>query len=138
MADILSKKARSKRMSLIRSRWTKPELWVHNSLKGRKINHKMHPRMIGSPDIIIPKIKLAIFIQGCFWHKCKKCYKKPKNNKLFWQNKVRINVKRDNRNQRNLRISGWKVMVVWEHSIKRHKPQESVRVLLDKLDLKKP
>ena len=137
MVDILSKKGRSKRMSLIRSQWTKPELWIHNNLKGRKVKHKMHPKIVGSPDIIIPEKKMAIFIQGCFWHKCNKCYRKPKNNKSFWENKVKMNVKRDRKNQRDLRKNGWKVRVIWEHKIKRHKPQESTKSLLDQLLLKK-
>jgi DNA mismatch endonuclease (patch repair protein) len=83
--DIMSKKERSKRMSLIKSKWTRPERLVHNFLKGNKIRHEMHPKIVGSPDIILKDKKIAIFIHGCFWHGCKKCYRKPMNNKHSWK-----------------------------------------------------
>ncbi|MBI1972510.1 very short patch repair endonuclease, partial [Candidatus Woesearchaeota archaeon] len=78
--DFLTKKERSKRMSLIRSRWTKQETKVHNMLKGNKIKHKMHPKLPGNPDVLINN-KRAVFLQGCFWHKCPIHYKKPSSNK---------------------------------------------------------
>ena len=133
MADILSKEDRSKRMSLIRSKWTKPEKWLHNYLKGRKIKHKMHPKIVGSPDIILPDKKLALYIHGCFWHGCKRCYRKPTNNGEFWKNKLINNIKRDKKNQKNLRKAGWKVKIIWEHQIPRHKPKTALRKIVDTL-----
>src|SRR3989344_3584582 len=114
MPDIMSKKERSERMSLIRSKWTKPEKLMHNYFKGYKIKHIMHPKIDGSPDIIIPEKRIAIFLHGCFWHKCKHCYKAPKNNKMFWQQKINRNIERDGRNQRLLKREGWNVKIIWE------------------------
>lgn len=114
MPDIMSKEDRSKRMSLIRSKWTKPERLIHNFLKGNRISHKMHPKIAGSPDLIIPDKKLAIFINGCFWHGHVGCYKKPTNNKKFWKEKIKRNIERDRINIAVLRKSGWKTKVIWE------------------------
>lgn len=115
--DNLTKKQRSYNMSLIKSRWTKPEKAVHNYLKGMKIKHKMHPELKGSPDLILTESNTAIFIQGCFWHKCPKCYKEPKSRKSYWINKIKNNVSRDKRNERVLKSFGYKVLKVWEHDV---------------------
>ncbi len=133
MPDIMSKEDRSKRMSLIRSKWTKPEKWLHNHLKGNKIRHKMHPRIKGSPDIIILEKSLAIFIHGCFWHACKKCYRKPMNNKEFWENKIVKNLERDKRNKKQLEKDGWKTLVIWECEIPRNNPNKEIRKILKKI-----
>ena len=117
MVDILSKEERSKRMSLIKGKWTKPEKRMHNLLKGRKIRHEMHPKILGSPDIILKDKKIAIFIHGCFWHGCKKCYVAPSSNKEFWVNKLEKNVVRDKKNINVLRKHGWVVIIIWEHEI---------------------
>lgn len=121
MVDNLTQKQRSYTMSRIRSRWTKQEKAVHAYLKGRKIRHKMHPKINGSPDIILPDSKTAVFIHGCFWHKCKKCWIKPKSNIEYWLPKLRKNVKRDKKNTAVLKSRGWKVLVIWEHDIKKSK-----------------
>jgi len=116
--DILSKEERSKRMSLIRSKWTKQELKVHNYLKGRKIKHKMHPRIPGSPDILIDN-KKAVFLHGCFWHKCLKCYRAPKTRKQYWAAKMQSNTLRDNSNKLLLKRNGYDVIVIWEHDLRK-------------------
>ena len=133
MPDIMSKDDRSKRMSLIRSRWTKPEKWFHNYLKGYKIRHVMHPKIKGSPDIIIPEKNLAIFIHGCFWHGCKNCYRKPVNNKRFWEDKITRNIERDKKNNRKLKKEGWKIKTIWECGIPRRNPRGSIIKIIKKL-----
>ena len=105
-------------MSRIKSKWTKPELKVRNYLKSIKIKHIMHPKIEGHPDIIIPEKKIAVFIHGCFWHKCKKCYKQPKTNVKYWVTKIKCNVARDKKNISNLKKKGWDVIVLWEHDLK--------------------
>ena len=115
--DFLTKKERSKRMSLIRSKWTKQERKVHNILKGRKVKHKMHPKLIGNPDILLTATNTVIFLQGCFWHKCLKCYKEPKSNKRYWLPKIENNVTRDVKNTKILKSLGFKVVKVWEHEV---------------------
>ena len=119
MADNLTKEQRSKTMSRIRSKWTKQEKMLHNKLKGLKINHQMHPDVEGHPDIILKRRKVAVFLHGCFWHKCPKCYKEPKTDKKYWLPKIEKNVKRDKRNLKLLRKEGYKVVKLWEHQIKK-------------------
>lgn len=118
MADKMTKEQRSYCMSRIRSKWTKPEIKVHNILKGNKIKHKMHPKIKGSPDIILKDKKVAIFIHGCFWHKCSKCYKEPMSNKKYWLPKIEKNVKRDKINKKMLKKQGYETFIIWEHELK--------------------
>lgn len=118
MTDVFSKKKRSEIMSRIRSKWTKQEVMVHNYLKGHKIRHKMHPKIDGNPDIILKDSKVAIFLHGCFWHRCPNHYKEPKSKKKFWRDKIKRNVARDKRDVKTLKKHGWKVIVVWEHETK--------------------
>jgi DNA mismatch endonuclease, patch repair protein len=117
MTDVLTKGQRSYNMSKIRSKWTTPEKQVHNYLKGKKIKHKMHPDMEGHPDIILTDAKTVIFIDGCFWHKCPKCYKEPKSRRSFWLPKIERTVKKDIETNKNLRKNGCKIVRIWEHEI---------------------
>jgi DNA mismatch endonuclease (patch repair protein) len=117
MVDHLTKSQRSYCMSRIRSKWTSPEKKLHNHLKGRKIKHIMHPKIPGSPDIIFPDGNLALFVDGCFWHRCPKCYRRPKTNAPFWRYKVKRNKKKDLSDVAELRKHGWNVMRLWEHEI---------------------
>ncbi|VVB76424.1 DNA mismatch endonuclease Vsr [Candidatus Tiddalikarchaeum anstoanum] len=116
--DTLTKKQRSYCMSRIRSKWTKPEIKFHNYLKGYKIKHKMHPKVVGSPDIILSDYRVAVFVHGCFWHKCKLHFKAPKSNKQFWEPKIKNNVINDKKNEKKLKQQGYKIFTVWEHDIK--------------------
>lgn len=120
MADVFSREKRSWVMSRIRSKWTKQEILVHNYLKGNQIRHKMHPKMKGSPDIILPDKKIAIFLHGCFWHRCPIHYREPKSKIKFWSTKIERNVLNDKRNIKLLRKQGWKVIIIWEHEIKKN------------------
>ena len=116
-------------MSRIRSKWTHQEKGFHNHLKGLKIKHAMHPKMDGSPDIILKDKKLAIFLQGCFWHKCPKCYKEPATNVKYWLPKIEKNILRDKRNFRLMKKNGWKVMKMWEHETKNNFKKSLERIL---------
>ncbi len=115
--DIMTKKERSKRMSLIKSKWTMQERKIHNFLKGRKIQHKMHPKLIGSPDIQVDNV--LVFLHGCFWHKCPTCYREPLSGRKFWIKKVQNNSKRHDRNVKILKKEGYRIIVLWEHEIKK-------------------
>lgn len=125
LTDNLTKEQRSYTMSRIRSRWTKEELLVHNFLKGHKIKHKMHPKMPGSPDILIEG-RIAVFVHGCFWHGCRLHYKAPKSNVHYWNEKILKNIKRDKGNIKALKVAGYKVVVVWEHEVKSGKFKEKI------------
>ena len=93
--DIVSKEKRSEIMSGIRSKWTKPEVFAHNVLKGNRVRHEMHPRIAGNPDILIRDTNTVIFIDGCFWHGCPRHYREPKTNRGYWLPKIEGNIRRD-------------------------------------------
>ena len=127
--DIMSIAERSKRMSLIRSKWTKQEKKLHNFLKGNKVKHRMHPKLPGSPDILLPEKELAIFLHGCFWHKCPKCYREPQSRRNYWVPKIERNVRRDEKNKRLLRGQGLNTRTIWEHQIE-EAPIKAVQKIL--------
>jgi DNA mismatch endonuclease (patch repair protein) len=73
----------------------------------------------GKPDFAFPKQKVAVFVDGCFWHGCPKCYTRPKTNRAFWDKKRTDNMARDKRVTRQLRWQGWKVIRIWQHSLQK-------------------
>lgn len=73
--------------------------------------------VLGKPDFIFPKQKIALFVDGCFWHGCPKHFKIPQNNRAFWENKIQTNKDRDKYVNKALRKAQWKVVRVWEHEI---------------------
>lgn len=120
MTDVLTKTQRSFNMSRIRSENTNPEIKFRDFLHSYGIkSFKMHPSEItGKPDFYFPKEKMAIFIDGCFWHGCKKCFRKPETNRDFWLEKITNNIKRDSEINSVLRRQGLQVVRFWEHEIK--------------------
>lgn len=116
MADRISKETRSRIMSRIRYRDTKPELILRKALWGKGFSY--HPKMKGNPDFIHRKRKIAIFVHGCFWHKCPRHYVEPASNKEYWLPKIERNVLRDKENKKILRKKGYNVITLWEHEIK--------------------
>lgn len=122
IVDIYSSKKRKRIMSQIRSRNTTPELIVRKNLHSLGFRYRLHRKDLpGSPDIVLPKYKTVIFVNGCFWHQhsCKKGQNIPKTNSVFWENKLRINKLRDKRNIVALKKLGWDVLVVWECETKK-------------------
>ncbi len=119
--DIWSKEKRSECMSKIRSKNTKPELALRKALFARGFRYRVNDiRLPGKPDIVLPKYKTVIFVNGCFWHKhenCKYAYT-PKTNTQFWVDKINSNVERDNKNLKELKTMGWNIIVVWECEIR--------------------
>jgi DNA mismatch endonuclease (patch repair protein) len=121
-APIPAKEITSHIMSLIHAKHTRPELLLRKALRVAKLkDYKLHwAKMPGSPDISFPKARIAIFVNGCYWHRCPKCDKRlPKTHTRFWEEKFERNVARDKRKARELRKLGWKVLIVWECKIKR-------------------
>ena len=115
-ADVFSKKKRSEVMSLIRSKNTKPELYVRSFLHKKGYRFRLHQKNLpGKPDIVLKKHKVVINVNGCFWHQ-HNCGKStiPKSNRKFWLNKFKNNTKRDRLNTLKLRKLGWKVYKIWE------------------------
>ncbi|MBW3001863.1 very short patch repair endonuclease [Candidatus Woesearchaeota archaeon] len=120
MTDVLTKEQRSYCMSKIRGKHTKPELKLRRELTKRGLRgYRIHYKLIGSPDMVYPKYRLAIFIDGCFWHKCPKCFIEPATRKQFWLQKIKGNVQRDIKVRKALRKKGWKVIRFYEHEIKK-------------------
>lgn len=120
MADVHTKAQRSYNMSKIKSSQTKAETGLKKFF--RTLGFVYQPKKIyGNPDFAHRKEKIAIFIDGCFWHKCPKHYKEPKSNKKFWLEKINKNVKRDKEVNKKLRKDGWRVIRVWEHDVKKLK-----------------
>lgn len=116
MTDIMTPEQRSERMSRIRSQNTKPEMLVRRFLHSRGFRFRLHvPNLPGKPDLVLPKYKAVVFVDGCFWHghSCQKG-RVPDTNPVFWQTKVAANQARDKRNERALRHDGWRVFRVWE------------------------
>ena len=116
MADNLSKEQRSHCMSRIRSRNTKAELILRSLFKGRHL--RFHPNIFGNPDFGSKKGKIAVFLDGCFWHKCPKHFVMPKSNKKYWIKKIKANVLRDRNTNLMLKKQGYKIIRIWEHKIK--------------------
>lgn len=105
-------------MASIKGKNTKPELTIRKMLWAKGMRYRIHNRAVfGTPDISIKKKKLAIFIDGCFWHGCSKCYKEPKTNVEYWKNKISRNKKRRMTVKTNLKNDGWDVFEFWEHEI---------------------
>jgi DNA mismatch endonuclease (patch repair protein) len=115
--DVLTPEQRSRCMSAITGRNTKPELLVRKIVHAMGYRFRLHIRSLpGCPDLVFPRRKKIIFVHGCFWHRhdCRFGRVKPATNAAFWQQKILSNVQRDEQNLLLLRNSGWKVLVVWE------------------------
>lgn len=109
--------ARARIMSAIRGRGNKTtERAMAKALrKAGIVGWRRHARIAGRPDFIFPKYRLAIFVDGCFWHGCPTCYRPPRRNKTFWAEKLQRNCQRDRHVSASLRRSGWTVVRFWEH-----------------------
>lgn len=111
---------RSRIMSRVRSRYNKStELRMVAALKvGGIKGWRRHAQIAGRPDFVFRGQKVAVFVDGCFWHGCPACYKAPAKNAAFWSEKVQYVAGRDRRVTRELRASGWTVIRVWEHALR--------------------
>ena len=135
MADIKSKEERSKNMSAIKGKNTKPEIIVRKYLFKQGFRYRVNvSKLAGKPDIVLSKYKTVIFVNGCFWHLHKGCkyFVWPKQNADFWQKKINGNVERDNRNYKTLKDNGWKVIVVWECQLKKEK-EKTLEALVNEI-----
>lgn len=118
-------------MSLIQSKNTKPEMIVRKYLFNCGLRYRLHDkRLPGKPDLIFPKYKTAVFVNGCFWHRhdCKYATT-PKSNTEFWQIKFQKNVDRDKKNYKELNQIGWRVLIVWECELKKDRLEEKLNNL---------
>lgn len=115
--DVLTPEQRKRNMSAIKGKNTKPEILVRKLLHRLGYRFKIQRKDLpGKPDIVLPKYKTAIFINGCFWHRHAGCKyaSTPSTNSEFWEKKFAANVKRDARNYATLKEQGWNVLIIWE------------------------
>jgi DNA mismatch endonuclease (patch repair protein) len=121
MPDVFTKEKRSEVMSLIRGKGNKRtegaliKIFKEYGITG----WRRHLKLPGKPDFTFSKERLTVFVDGCFWHGCPKCYRAPKGNRKFWETKVSRNRERDREVNRELRLRGWRVLRIAEHSLKR-------------------
>jgi len=121
MSDVHSKTVRSYNMSMVKAKNTKPEMIVRMFLHARGFRYRLHVRSLpGKPDIILPKYKVAIQVQGCFWHGHDGCryFVVPKTRTDWWMSKIQSNKHNDMKATKALEDSGWRVIVIWECEIK--------------------
>ena len=136
MADTITPEKRSWNMSQIRSENTKPEEFVRKYLYNAGFRYRKNDkRYPGKPDIVLPKYRTVVFVNGCFWHAhdCKRAHL-PKSNLSYWAPKIERNKARDEENQKKLKADGWKVIVVWECELKTiEKRNERCQLLIQEI-----
>lgn len=131
MADVFTKKKRSEVMSQIRGQGNKRteleliRVFRQNGIRGWR---RKYPAF-GKPDFVFPALRLAVFVDGCFWHCCPKHRTWPKNNREFWERKLEANRKRDRDVTKELKIRGWRVLRIWEHELKKRNERRLVSKL---------
>lgn len=111
---------RSKVMSAVRSKMNRStELRLASLFRAYKVvGWRRHLSLLGHPDFTFRRERVVVFVDGCFWHGCPRCYKAPRTNQEFWARKVAINRARDRQVTSCLRADGWRVVRIWEHSLR--------------------
>ncbi|OIO68790.1 MAG: very short patch repair endonuclease [Zetaproteobacteria bacterium CG_4_9_14_3_um_filter_49_83] len=120
MTDVHSKATRSKNMAAVRNKDTKSELLVRKALHRLGFRYRLHDRKLpGKPDLVLPKYNAVIFVHGCFWHQhdCH-LFKWPSTREEFWREKIEGNRTRDIESIKQLQLMGWRVLTIWECSLK--------------------
>jgi DNA mismatch endonuclease, patch repair protein len=116
--DFMTKKQRSQLMSKIRGKNTQPELVFRRFIWSKGVRgYRLHKKLPGRPDLYFGPKKVAMFIDGCFWHKCPECYRAPKTNKNFWNTKIKRNIARDLAADVALREMDVTTLRFWEHEV---------------------
>lgn len=118
MTDVLSSSQRKYCMSRIQGKNTKPELRLRKALWACGLRYRLKNKRPGRPDLVFPGIKLAVFVDGCFWHSCPLHFKMPETNQTFWQEKISRNKLRDKEVNHLLKAEGWRALRFWEHEVK--------------------
>ena len=116
-------------MSRNRGTDTKPEILLRRELWKRGLRYRLAVKLIGKPDIVFKSARIAVFVDGCFWHGCPEHSVQPKTNSEFWRNKIERNRARDYKVTEALKNEGWHVLRIWEHEIK-----QSLGLCADKIE----
>lgn len=130
MPDVVDKLTRSRMMSGIKGKNTRPEMLIRKLLHGRGFRYRLHDKKLpGKPDIVLPRYRAVILIHGCFWHghDCH-LFKWPSSNEMFWKEKITKNKSVDERSYHLLNAAGWRVLTIWECAVKgkRRRPVEHI------------
>lgn len=125
---------RSRIMAAVRSKNTSTELRLRRALWAAGIKgYRVHITLPGTPDITFTRVRVAVFIDGCFWHRCPQCFRPPKSRPEYWEPKIKRNVERDNTVNHQLSDQGWHVLRFWEHEVNDNLPA-CVRRVKDSLN----
>jgi DNA mismatch endonuclease (patch repair protein) len=119
---------KSEQMARVRSRNTQPETLLRRALWARGLRYRIHAGLPGTPDVSFPAAKVAVFVDGCFWHGCPEHYTRPMRNSEFWDRKLSRNLNRDARVNAELEQAGWLPIRVWEHEIQRSLEQVVLKI----------
>lgn len=136
MSDVHSPEVRSYNMSRIHGKDTKPEEITRKYLFSQGFRYRKNVRTLpGKPDIVLPKYRACIFVNGCFWHKHEGCkyFVWPKSNAEFWKAKIEGNVTRDLSNQAELKRLGWRVFVIWECLLRKDMAEKTLSDLAEQI-----
>ena len=136
MTDVHNKATRSYNMSQIKGKNTKPEMLVRRFLFANGFRYRLHdPKLPGKPDIVLPKYKTVIFVNGCFWHGHKGCsyFVLPKTRTEWWLQKIKGTMNRDKAAEIALNVLGWKVILIWECQLKKNNLTSTMTSLLSEI-----
>lgn len=139
MPDTMTPAQRSRVMSRVRNKDTGIEKYVRSSLHRRGFRFRKNVRSLpGQPDIVLPKYHTVVLVHGCFWHGHENCRasRLPETRKEFWQAKISGNTSRDRKNVQALKDSGWKVVTIWECSLKKKREDEkeaAIELLIEEI-----
>lgn len=122
------KLTKSEQMARVRSKNTNLESLMRKALWSQGLRYRLRPKLPGTPDLAFVRQKVAVFVDGCFWHGCPLHYTKPVNNANFWVKKLEINLSRDRRADQELTLLGWMVIRVWGHELKDNPEAAAARV----------
>jgi len=128
MADVLTRSQRSYCMSRVRDRNTAPEVRLRKLLWRAGMRYRLQSKLPGKPDMVFVRSGVAVFVDGCFWHRCPKHATLPKTNFAFWRQKLGANVKRDSVVNDQLRKLGWSVIRIWSHEIEQDAKKAATKV----------
>lgn len=137
MTDVHDKITRSYNMSQIKGKDTKPEMLVRKYIFSKGFRYRLHDKKLpGKPDVVLPKLKVVVFIHGCFWHGHSNCryFVLPKTRTEWWLKKIERNKQLDSENSKKLRDAGWKVLTIFECKLKSNSRKETLDNLVKKLN----
>ena len=120
MVDVHTPEQRRRNMQAVRAKDTRPEQRLRSALRATGIRgyRANYGKVLGKPDVAFTRWKVAVFVDGCFWHGCPLCYREPRSNTSFWVDKLQQNRNRDITVTEGLRADGWLVLRLWEHEVK--------------------